>query len=154
LPFGMALDTYGNVWFAQHVIDKIGVLDTLNGEIVEIPVPTRGSFVQWLAPDDQGRIWFAEQRGSSLGSINLVLNPASGTGKSQEMSKSGQVNGREDNIGTSSQPAANLSLEFGFADFLGPMIAGGIVIASFLYSRNVLEVKRIIGALEVDQNMQ
>jgi hypothetical protein len=34
------------------------------------------------------------------------------------------------------------------------MIAGGIVIASFLYSRNVLEVKRIIGALEVDQNMQ
>jgi copper transport protein len=154
LPFGMALDTYGNVWFAQHVIDKIGVLDTLNGEIVEIPVPTRGTFVQWLAPDDQGRIWFAEQRGSSLGSINLVLNPASGLGKSQEMSKSGQVNGREDNIGTSSQPAANLSFEFGFADFLGPMIAGGIVIASFLYSRNVLEVKRIIGALEVDQNMQ
>jgi copper transport protein len=154
LPFGMALDTYGNVWFAQHVIDKIGVLDTLNGEIVEIPVPTRGSFVQWLAPDDQGRIWFAEQRGSSLGSINLVLNPASGAGKSQEISKSGQVNGREESIGTSSQPAANLSFEFGFADFLGPMIAGGIVIASFLYSRNVLEVKRIIGALEVDQNMQ
>ncbi len=154
LPFGMALDTYGNVWFAQHVIDKIGVLDTLNGEIVEIPVPTRGSFVQWLAPDDQGRIWFAEQQGSSLGSINLVLNPALGTGKSQEISKSGQVNGREDSIGTSSQPVANLSSEFGFADFLGPVIAGGIVIAAFLYSRNVLEVKRIIGTLEVNQNMQ
>jgi len=154
LPFGMALDTYGNVWFAQHVIDKIGVLDTLNGEIVEIPVPTKDSFVQWLAPDDQGRIWFAEQRGSSLGSINLVLNPASDTGKSQEISKSGQVNGREGRIGTGSQPIANLSFEFGFADFLGPMIAGGIVVAAFFYSRNVLEVKRIIGTLEVNQNMQ
>jgi hypothetical protein len=84
----------------------------------------------------------------------LVLNPASGTGKSQETSKSGQVNGREDSIGARSQPIANLSSEFGFADFLGPMIAGGIVIAAFLYSRNVLEVKRIIGTLEVNQNMQ
>jgi hypothetical protein len=41
-----------------------------------VHTPTRGSFVQWLVPDDQGRIWFAKQRGSSLGSISmsLVLN--------------------------------------------------------------------------------
>jgi len=61
---------------------------------------------------------------------------------------------REDNIGASSQPVANPSFDFGFADFLGPMIAGGILVAAFLYSRNVLEVKRIIGTLEVNQNIQ
>jgi hypothetical protein len=34
LLFGMALDTYGNIWFAHHVIDKIGVLNFENGKVV------------------------------------------------------------------------------------------------------------------------
>ena len=33
-------------------------------------------------------------------------------------------------------------LGFGFADAFGPLIAGSIVIAALLYSRNVLEVNR------------
>jgi hypothetical protein len=35
-------------------------------------------------------------------------------------------------------------LGFGFADFLGPLIAAGITFAAFLYSKNVIEVRRNI----------
>jgi copper transport protein len=77
LPFGMALDDYGNLWFAQHLIDRIGLIDPENNQITEVQVPTNGSFVQWLVPDDQGRIWFAEQRESSLGAISISLKPNS-----------------------------------------------------------------------------
>jgi copper transport protein len=147
LPFGMALDTYGNVWFAQHVIDEIGVLDPTNGEIIEVQIPTRGSFVQWLVPDDQGRIWFAEQRGSSLGSITMVLSPTTGaeslatTGEDQrEILGSELPEATRDMIGRGSQQIPDLG--FGFADILGPLVACGLVVCAVLYSRNVLEVKR------------
>jgi copper transport protein len=149
LPFGMALDAYGNVWFAQHVIDEIGVLDATNGEIVEVQVPTRGSFVQWLVPDDQGRIWFAEQRGSSLGSVAFLLSPA-GAAKSQAAAEDEQ----RENAKTGQEPATNIGddsdsqpipkIGFGFPDVLGPVIAGGIVISAILYSRNALKVRRMI----------
>ncbi|HET6640003.1 MAG TPA: hypothetical protein VFG77_00150, partial [Nitrososphaeraceae archaeon] len=145
LPFGMALDDYENVWFAQHVIDEIGVLDTTNGEISEVKVPTTGSFVQWLVPDDQGRIWFAEQRGSSLGSVAFFLSPA-GAAQSQaaaedeqrENAKTGQVPAAIIGDDTESQPIPPI----GFV--LGPIITGGIVVSSILYSRNALEVRRMI----------
>jgi copper transport protein len=149
LPFGMALDTYGNVWFAQHVIDELGVLDPTNGEISEVRIPTRGSFVQWLVPDDQGRIWFAEQRGSSIGSVASFLSLPR-VAQSQETVEDEQlenVKTRQDPgtiIGgdTESQPIPQIG--FGFPDVLGPVIAGGIVISAILYSRNALEVKRVI----------
>lgn len=35
-------------------------------------------------------------------------------------------------------------LGFGFADILGPLIAAGIIFAAFLYSKNVIEVRRIV----------
>jgi copper transport protein len=145
----MAIDTYGNVWFAQHVIDEIGVLDATNGEIVEVQVPTRGSFVQWLVPDDQGRIWFAEQRGSSLGSVVFFLSPA-GAAQSQAAAEDEQ----RENAKTRQEPATNIGddnesqpipqIGFRFPVLLGPVITGGIVISAILYSRNALEVRRMI----------
>jgi copper transport protein len=140
LPFGMALDDYGNVWIAQHVIDEIGVLDPTNGEISEVKVPTRGSFVQWLVPDDQGRIWFAEQRGSSLGSIRPILNPPTSSlpeaGAAPKVQEPRQI---EDKLNEQ-----RLFLDIGYADVLGPLIAGGIIASTFLYSTNVLQVRRTI----------
>jgi hypothetical protein len=43
---------------------------------------------------------------------------------------------------TESQPIPQIG--FGFPDVLGPVIAGGIVISTILYSRNALEVRRMI----------
>ena len=45
-------------------------------------------------------------------------------------------------MGTASHQIPDL--EFGFADVFGPLIACGLVLASFLYSKNVLEVKRLM----------
>jgi copper transport protein len=152
LPFGMALDTYGNVWFAQHVIDKIGILNSENGEIAEVQIPARGSFIKWLVPDDQGRIWFAEQHGSSLGAIGMTLVLNRPTADPNEMNQRnedigstetevrGEDKGASSNIESSSIPRLN----FGFADILGPLVAVGIVISAVLYSKNVLDVNRNI----------
>jgi copper transport protein len=141
LPFGMSQDPYGNIWFAQHVIDEIGVLDPINGEIGEVQVPTRGSFVQWLVSDDRGRIWFAEQRGSSLGSVGTVVN-SSAQATGEEQRDTDKTAG--DTAGSRAQPVPNL--EFDYADVFGPLIACSIVASAFLYSRNVLEVR---GKLEL-----
>jgi copper transport protein len=149
LPFGMGLDTYGNVWFAQHVIDEIGVLDPTNGEISEVKVPTSGSFVQWLVPDDQGRIWFAEQRGSSLGSITMVVSPTANTAEAQTE----QLEDQSQTLGSRQMETIDRDVQeipdlgFDFADAFGPLIAGSIVIAAFLYSRNVLEVNRRVAEI-------
>jgi copper transport protein len=140
LPFGMALDDYENVWFAQHVIDEIGVLDPTNGEISEVKVPTRGSFVQWLVPDDQGRIWFAEQRGSSLGSLRPILNPlTSSLAEAEVVPKVQEPRQIEDKLNE-----RRLFLDIGYADVLGPLITVGIIASTFLYSTNVLQVRRTI----------
>ncbi len=153
LPFGMALDDYGNLWFAQHVIDRIGLIDPENNQITEVQVPTNGSFVQWLVPDDQGRIWFAEQRGSSLGAISIILKPNSATINSNTAIQKRDLNegiqsGKEEQAGIDSRMGSSLfisgRLGFGFADILGPLIAAGIIFAAFLYSKNVIEVRRNI----------
>jgi copper transport protein len=140
LPFGMALDTYGNVWFAQHVIDELGVLDPTNGEISEVKVPTKGSFVQWLVPDDQGRIWFAEQRGSSLGSIRPILNPVtSSPAETEAAPKVQEPRQVEDKFNEQ-----RLFLDIDYADVVGPLITGGIIASTLLYTTNVLQVRRVI----------
>lgn len=139
LPFGMALDDYENIWFAQHVIDEIGVLDPTNGEISEVKIPTRGSFVQWLVPDDQGRIWFAEQRGSSLGSLRPILNPLTSSLAEAEVAPKVQDPRQiEDKLNP------RLFRDNGYADVLGPLITVGIIASAFLYSTNVLQVRRTI----------
>ena len=48
LPFGMTFDRYGNIWFAQHVIDSIGVYDPDNNDLIEVPISTEGSFIQFM----------------------------------------------------------------------------------------------------------
>jgi copper transport protein len=156
LPFGMALDDYGNVWFAQHVVDVIGVLDFDRQTISEVQIPTKGSFIQWLVSDDQGRIWFAEQRGSALGSISSILGPPSsitGSGahttaeedrRETTQSRQTEETGRAGGIIGAVLQGQIPDLGFGFADFFGPFILCAVVACAILYSRNVLEVKRRI----------
>ena len=93
LPFGMAIDNYGNLWFAQHEIDKIAVIDPRTGEGTEVNIPLTGSFVQWLTSDDQGRIWFAAQRASALGSISITATPGTMKTTAEERGPQQQQNG-------------------------------------------------------------
>jgi copper transport protein len=147
LPFGMTMDRYGNLWFAQHVIDKIGVIDPRTGEGTEANVPISGSFVQWITSDDEGRIWFAAQRGSALGSITATAKPASaGTVNNEGQQQLLQVNGTSGPI----RPIQQLG--FSFADIAGPVIAVGIVISALAYAKSATDLKRNIrAALRLDR---
>jgi copper transport protein len=149
LPFGMALDDHGNLWFAQHVIDKIGLLDPSNREEASIGIPTTGSFVQWLTADDQGRIWFAEQRGSALGSVSMIPKPSSSSDMAVADSQNTNqpLSPQEARKTTSAIP----DLNFDFVDILGPLIAAGIVTAAALYSKNVIDLKRNIDITKQSQ---
>jgi copper transport protein len=143
LPFGMAMDSYGNLWFAQHEIDKIGAIDPRTGEGTEAKIPIAGSFVQWITSDDEGRIWFAAQRGSALGSITIMATPASTRTIAEE--------GQQQN-GTSGPTTPIQQIGFSFADIAGPGIAAGIVISALAYAKSATDLKRNIrGALRINR---
>jgi copper transport protein len=65
----MAMDIRGYLWVAEHTTNKIGVIDPKTGSSREVVIPKLNPYVQFLASDSQGNIWFAEQLGASLGVI-------------------------------------------------------------------------------------
>jgi copper transport protein len=144
LPFGMAMDSYGNLWFAQHEIDKIGVLDPRTGEGTEANLPITGSFVQWLTSDNDGRIWFAAQRGSALGSVTIGAIPAAAASSiAQPTNNTGQQQQQNSSSGPiSSVPQLGLS----FGEVVGPLIAAGIVISTLAYAKSATDLKRNVSA--------
>jgi copper transport protein len=135
LPFGMAMDSYGNLWYAQHEIDKLAVIDPRTGEGTEANIPITGSFVQWITSDDEGRIWFAAQRGSALGNISISATSAASTQT---------VNNEEQQNNTSGPILSIPQLGFSFAEVAGPLIAAGIVISTLAYAKSATDLKRNI----------
>jgi copper transport protein len=139
LPFGMAIDAYGNLWFAEHEIDRIAVLDPRTGEGAEAKIPIAGSAIQWITADDDGRIWFAAQRGAALGSITITAKPAT-----TPPPGNGQNGG--------SEAGGIPQLPFSFTDLAGPAIAAGIVISALAYSKSAVDLKRNVrAALRLDR---
>jgi copper transport protein len=137
LPFGMAIDTSGNLWFAQHEIDRLGVIDPRTGEGAEANIPISGSFVQWIASDNDGRIWFAAQRGSALGSFSITAAPASSGSIEDEGLAEQQQNE------TTTGPLSPIpEIGFSFADVAGPSIAAGIVISALAYAKSSTDLTR------------
>jgi copper transport protein len=148
LPFGMALDSYGNLWFAQHEIDKLGLIDPRTGEGTEANIPITGSFVQWITSDSDGRIWFAAQRGSALGSVTLRANSA--TSSQQTINDEGPKQPQQNE--TSGPIAPIQQLGFSFADVAGPAIAVGIVLSVLAYAKSAIDLKRNIStAIRLDR---
>jgi len=70
LPFGMTFDMHGNLWVAEHTINKIAVLDPRTGQSTEVEIPSTNPLTQWLTSDSKGNVWLAEPGGSALGVIN------------------------------------------------------------------------------------
>ncbi|HYY71936.1 MAG TPA: hypothetical protein VE595_05945, partial [Nitrososphaeraceae archaeon] len=80
LAFGMALDTYNNLWIAQHVSDTLAILDPESEETINIDIPTSSSFVQYLVTDSKKDVWFAEQRGNALAKVTVKFIPSNPQG--------------------------------------------------------------------------
>jgi copper transport protein len=127
LPFGMAMDSYGNLWYAEHTIDRVAVMDPRTGQGAEAKIPITGSTIQWITADDRGRIWFAAQHGSALGSITITAKPSTSP-------PDGGDNGPS--VGGIPQ------LGFSFADLAGPAIAAGILVSALAYSKSAVDLKR------------
>ncbi|MFB5597893.1 MAG: copper resistance protein CopD, partial [Nitrosopumilaceae archaeon] len=120
LPFGMVEDRFGNIWFAQHTIDKLGVYDPHNNNLIEIDVPTSQSFVQFMTSDNNNNIWFVEQQGNRLGVVQISEIPSLGV--------------------TAEQPKL---FELKYAELVSPLISMGIIATSLFFVKAVNDKKRI-----------
>lgn len=134
LPFGMAADSYGNIWVAQHTADRVAVFDPRTGASTEAKIPTAGSVIQYLVSDDKGKIWFAEQQGSGIGSITITAKPSAPT------PPGGDNNAGTPGGGGAKSPVANIG--FSLADLAGPAIAVGIVASALMYTKSAIDLKR------------
>ncbi|MDX1372123.1 MAG: hypothetical protein R3321_06615, partial [Nitrososphaeraceae archaeon] len=119
LPFGMTEDRYGNIWFAQHTIDKMGVYDPHNNDLNEIPIPTQTSFVQFITKDNEENIWFVEQQGNKLGMIKITEIPSIGV----------------------TQSTTEFQLQY--AELVSPLIAMGIIATSLFFVKSINDKRRI-----------
>ena len=86
-PFGITLDSQGNVWFTEFFGNKIGEITT-NGSVTEIPIPLQKQYLEpsGITVGPHGKIWFTLPGISEIGSYyqgefsfqnltGLVLDP-------------------------------------------------------------------------------
>lgn len=143
LPFGMALDKDRNLWVAEHVTDRLTVIDPTSGKNKEVTLPTTSPFVQYLTTDSDGKIWFAAQRGNSLGyitpSVNLLQGASSSPSSPISLPSEGQNGGVVSVLGgeTVFTPLFN----FGYEYLIGPTIALGLIACAAFYVNSVLSLK-------------
>src|SRR4029077_232287 len=122
LPFGMVFDANHDLWLAQHILNKVTVIDPRTGKNVDFDIPSPSSFTQWITTDSQGDIIIAEQRANALGIITTSIKP-------------GFV------ANTEASTTIGLPLGFDYADVAGPSIAVGLVAVAFFYSKSVMDLR-------------
>ena len=120
LPFGMAFDKYDNMWIAQHVIDSLVVYDQSGEQMTLVTIPTEESFTQFVIADDNGDIWFVEQRGGKLGKVSISAVPGQRTIIQEETT-------------------SNLL----YVELVAPIIAAGIITTSLFYVKSVRDKRKI-----------
>jgi copper transport protein len=153
LAFGMALDTYNNLWIAQHVSDTLAILDPESEETINIDIPTSSSFVQYLVTDSKKDVWFAEQRGNALAKVTVKFIPSNpqGIDTVQETSTI------DNNDNTNNQTVNNIpnTVLFGkirFNDLFGPFIIIALVISTILYLNSSNQLRKRISEIENIEN--
>lgn len=124
LPFGLAPDKYGNIWVAEHTINKIAVIDRQTGKSKEVKIPNQTPFVQWSTSDSEGNIWFAEQRGHALGMVTTKVNVA-------PLPPAAPQAPPKQNEGISTLITYNL--------VVAPAIVVGLILVAFIYVKNVID---------------
>ncbi len=116
----MTFDRYGNIWFAQHTIDNIGVYDPDNNNLIEIPVPTETSFIQFMTSDGNNNVWFVEQQANKIGTIKITEIPV-----------------------ISSQIQTTNDFELKYTEIASPLIALGIIATSLFYVKSIQDKIRL-----------
>ncbi|HET8720349.1 MAG TPA: copper resistance protein CopC [Candidatus Nitrosotenuis sp.] len=132
LPYGMAFDKYHNLWVAQHVIDKIAVVDLRTGSMIEKETPTKNTYVQWLTADSDGNIIIAEWSANALGKISISALPSQN-----------QIEGQQSNQGIP-------DIGFSYAQIVAPSMTALLAVVGVMYARGAVylhegltEIKRL-----------
>ena len=120
LPFGMAFDKYDNMWIAQHVIDSLVVYDPNNQQMIEVAIPTEGSFTQFVIADDDGDIWFVEQRGGKIGKVSISAVPTQRAVVQEQT-----------------------SVDIMYVELVAPIVAAGIIATALFYVKSVKDKRKI-----------
>ena len=119
LPYGSALDTYGNIWVAQHVVDAVSVYSPATGAQRTVNITSEGAFAQF-AVSGAGSVWLVEQQANQLTRIIPSDLPST------------QVPPRPD-------PAPELL----YTEVASPLVAAGILAASIFFVKSVWDGRRL-----------
>ncbi|TFH01204.1 MAG: copper resistance protein CopD, partial [Nitrosopumilus sp.] len=111
---------YDNIWFAQHTVDNIAAYDPHNNNLIEVPVPTETSFIQFMTSDDKDNVWFVEQQGNKLGMVKITEVPL-----------------------VAPQIQTTEKFELKYTELASPLIAMGIVAASLFFVKSVKDKRRL-----------
>jgi copper transport protein len=140
LPFGMAMDSYHNLWVAEHTINKIAVIDPRTGASKEVNIPNQSPFVQWITADSKGNIWLAEQRGSSLAIVTSTPKLGQSSNSAGDVATNQVSNGNNNNNNLLGFPRLGLS----YADVVGPSVAAGIIVSALFYTKSVIDLNNSV----------
>ncbi|MEK6961796.1 MAG: copper resistance protein CopD, partial [Thermoproteota archaeon] len=112
-------------WFAQHTVDRLGVYDPHNDNLIEVQLPSTQSFTQFMTSDDKDNVWFVEQQGNKIGLVKITEMPTL-------------------------QPVQEQAekFELKYADFVSPLISMGIIATSLFFVKSVRDKRRIDSLLE------
>lgn len=120
LPYGSALGPYGNIWVAQHVVDEVSVYSPTSGSQISAPVPSQGSFVQFVSSDDQGGVWLVEQQSNVLTRMGATYTPP-----------------------TEILPRPSEEGGVLYTEAASPLMAAGILAASLFFVKSVWDARRL-----------
>lgn len=76
-PNGLAVDSSGNVWMAEHYGNKVAEFNPTTGKLIEFAVPCcssvpytpPGAGIYWLTLGKNGTVWFVEIYGDAIGEL-------------------------------------------------------------------------------------
>jgi copper transport protein len=88
--------------------------------LIEVPVPTATSFVQFMTLDDKDNVWFVEQQGNKLGMVKITEVPL-----------------------VASQIPTTGKFELNYTEIASPLIAMGIVATSLFFVRSIKDKRRL-----------
>jgi len=78
LPNGIAVDSSGLVWVAEHYGNRIAEFDPATGSMEEYPVPCCSAEIAgtlYLTLGANGTVWFTENYGNAIGELSPVGTP-------------------------------------------------------------------------------
>ncbi len=119
LPYGSAMDAYGNIWVAQHIVDAVSVYSPATGAQRTVDIPSEGAFAQFVVSGD-GDVWLVEQRANQLTRIIPSYSPSM------------QV-----------PPRPDLAPDLLYTEVASPLMAAGILAAGIFFVKSVQDGRRL-----------